>query len=197
MKKVLFLHGFFASGSCIPAQALRKALNGYAEVLSPDLPMNPQKAINFIIDVCTTKHPDIIVGNSNGSFLAQMVAPCVNTPALLGNPHFEMTKFLETRIGNHRYKSERMDGKMDFIIDQNLINAFASLELHQFDNCKEEFKDKIWGLFGENDTLAHYEPLFLEHYTHSYHFPGNHTPTAEEVALWYVPLIKKMCDTFL
>ena len=54
------------------------------------------------------------------------------------------------------------------------------------------YKDRIWGLFGEKDTLAHFEPLFLKHYTHSFHFPGGHTPTADEVRTWYVPLIEKL-----
>lgn len=62
----------------------------------------------------------------------------------------------------------------------------------QFGNCKPDFQDRIWGLFGEQDTLAHFEPLFLEHYRHSFHFPGGHTPTAEEVRDWYVPLAEKM-----
>jgi hypothetical protein len=51
-------------------------------------------------------------------------------------------------------------------------------------------------LFGEQDTLAHFEPLFLQHYTHSFHFPGNHTPTAEEVQKWYVPLAEQMLDLY-
>jgi hypothetical protein len=49
-------------------------------------------------------------------------------------------------------------------------------------------------LFGEQDTLAHFEPLFLEHYNHSFHFPGGHTPTEEEVRTWYVPLVEKLLD---
>jgi len=32
MKKLLFLHGFYASGQCVPAMALREALEGKAEV---------------------------------------------------------------------------------------------------------------------------------------------------------------------
>ena len=34
--------------------------------------------------------------------------------------------------------------------------------------------------------------FFLQHYNHSYHFPGGHTPTAEEVRTWYVPLAENM-----
>lgn len=37
MKKILFLHGFFASGQCVPALALREAFTGRVEVITPDL----------------------------------------------------------------------------------------------------------------------------------------------------------------
>ena len=74
----------------------------------------------------------------------------------------------------------------------DLINEFAELEAQQFQYYTPESKERIWGLFGEQDTLAHFEPLFLEHYTHSYHFTGAHTPTEQEVKTWYVPLIEKL-----
>ena len=46
--KILFLHGFFASGNCIPAQILKQALEGKAEVLMPNLPLHPREALAFI-----------------------------------------------------------------------------------------------------------------------------------------------------
>jgi hypothetical protein len=194
--KILFLHGFYASGQCVPALALREAFEGRAEVLTPDLPMHPKEAIQFIRELIDREKPDLLVGNSCGAFYAQMVAPMVGIPALLGNPHFQMTEFLKPRIGAHQYKSPRKEGKQDFIIDETLIEEFAELEAHQFDGIDAPmahlYKERVWGLFGEQDTLAHFEPLFLEHYAHSYHFPGNHTPTAEEVRNWYVPLAEKM-----
>jgi hypothetical protein len=103
-----------------------------------------------------------------------------------------MTEFLKPRIGAQRYKSPRANGNQDFIIDEALINEFVELEAQQFQYCSPQSKERIWGLFGEQDTLAHFEPLFLEHYTYSYHFPGAHTPTAQEVKTWYVPLIEKL-----
>lgn len=72
--KILFLHGFFASGSCIPAQALKQAFAGKAEVLTPDLPLHPREALAFITKLCEREHPNVLVGNSNGSFLGQIVA---------------------------------------------------------------------------------------------------------------------------
>ncbi|MBO6124270.1 MAG: hypothetical protein J6P55_00205 [Bacteroidaceae bacterium] len=190
--KILFLHGFFASGQCVPAVALREAFEGRAEVLTPDLPMHPEEAVRFIRELCKNERPDVLVGNSCGSFYAQMIAPALGIPALLGNPHFQMTEFLKPRIGAHQYKSPRKNGIQDFVIDEQLIREFAEMQQHQFDGCTSYGKEHIWGIFGEQDTLAHFEPLFLEHYTHSYHFPGGHTPTAEEVRTWYVPLIERL-----
>ena len=111
MKKILFLHGFYASGQCVPAVALREAFECRAELLTPDLPMHPKEAINFIRDLIDREKPDALVGNSCGSFYAQMIAPIVGLPALLGNPHFKMTEFLKPRIVAHQYKSPRKDGK--------------------------------------------------------------------------------------
>ena len=190
--KILFLHGFFASGSCIPAQALKQAFAGKAEVLTPDLPLHPREALAFITKFCEREHPNVLVGNSNGSFLGQIVASRLGMPALLGNPHFEMTCFLSERIGTYEYKSPRADGRQHFVIDQPLIDEFANIQAHQWDDWRPEMTDRIWGLFGENDHLAHFEPLFLQHYTHAYHFPGAHTPTAKEMREYYVPLVERL-----
>lgn len=192
MKKILFLHGFYASGQCVPAVALREAFTGKAKVLTPDLPMHSQEAMEFISDLTDSEKPDLLIGNSCGSFYAQMIAPVVDIPALLGNPHFQMSEFLQQRIGQHEYKSPRKDGKQSFVIDEALVEEFAALEAVQFDHCTYAYRERVWGLFGEQDTLAHFEPLFLEHYNRSFHFPGGHTPTADEVRTWYVPLAEKM-----
>ena len=191
-KKILFLHGFYASGSCVPAQALKETFDGKATILTPDLPLHPADAFRFIRAICDQEKPDILVGNSCGSFYAQMISSIVGISALLGNPHFKMSDFLRERIGNHQYKSPRANGIQDFTIDKQLVREFEEMEAHQFDNCNIYNKERVWGIFGEEDTLAHFEPLFLEHYTHSFHFPGGHTPTAEQFKTWYCPLIEKM-----
>ena len=196
MAKILFLHGFYATGQCVPALALRDAFAGRAKVLTPDLPQHPREVLEQVRSVIDREKPDLLVGNSCGAFYAQMLAPVVGIPALLGNPHFKMTDFLKPRIGEHEYKSPRRDGRRRFIIDEALIEEFAELEAIQFSRCRPDFRDRVWGLFGEADTLAHFEPVFLEHYDHSFHFPGGHTPTAEEVRLWYVPLAERMLAAF-
>lgn len=194
MERILFLHGFFATGSCPMAKALRRGFEGRADVLTPDLPLHPKEALRFIHSLCDTEKPDLLLGNSCGAFLAQMLSPIVGIPALLGNPHFKMTDFLRARIGEHEYKAPRQDGNQRLVIDEALIREFEELEATQFDGYSPYFKDWVWGLFGENDSLAHFEPTFKEHYSNSFHFPGGHTPTEQEVVTWYVPLAQKMLD---
>ena len=196
MKKILFLHGFFATGSCPMARALKEAFEGTAVVLTPDLPLHPKEALKEIRSIIDREQPDLLLGNSCGSFLAQMLAPVVGIPALLGNPYFMMTEFLKERIGEHEYKAPRRDGNQRLVIDEALIEEFAELEAVQFDHCNPYYKDRVWGLFGEQDTLAHFSPLFLHHYNQAFHFPGGHTPTEQEVKTWYAPLAQKMLMEF-
>ena len=196
MKKILFLHGFFATGSCPMARALKEAFEGTAVVLTPDLPLHPKEALKEIRSIIDREQPDLLLGNSCGSFLAQMLVPVVGIPALLGNPYFMMTEFLKERIGEHEYKAPRRDGNQRLVIDEALIEEFAELEAVQFDHCNPYYKNRVWGLFGEQDTLAHFSPLFLQHYNQAFHFPGGHTPTEQEVKTWYAPLAQKMLMEF-
>ena len=62
MKKILFLHGFYASGQCIPAMALRDAFEGRAEVITPDLPIHPKEAVRFISELIEAEKPDLLIG---------------------------------------------------------------------------------------------------------------------------------------
>lgn len=195
MKTIIFLHGFFASGSCVPANALREAFANRMRVLTPDLPIHPQEALRLIRKLCNDERPDLLVGNSCGSFYAQIIASETGTPALLGNPYFIMTDFLRQRIGKHQYKSPRADGNQNFVIDEQLISEFQEVEKIQFRNAGGRYKDRVWAIFGEQDTLARFEPLYLKYYHQTTHFPGAHTPTASETKAWHVPLIEKILTT--
>lgn len=192
MKKAIFLHGFYASGLCPMASALKESLKGQVIVLTPDIPLYPTEALAFVRDLCKHEKLDMLIGNSNGAFLAQMLATELQIPALLGNPHLKMSKFVSARIGENRYKSHRRDGNQEFIIAPSLVDEFTELEAHQWDNWDPSMSNLCIGLFGDNDTLAHFEPEIREHYDKTYHFPGDHTPTVEEVKQWYVPRVKEI-----
>ena len=64
--KILFFHGFFASGHCALADTLREALHPLADVAAPDLPLHPKTALQQMHAYCEKERPDLLVGHSCG-----------------------------------------------------------------------------------------------------------------------------------
>lgn len=194
MLKILFLHGFTSSGSCEIAETLKSEMAGIAEIVSPDIPLRPFEAMDMLQDICESERFDLIVGSSCGSFYGQQLVRLTGVPALLVSPFFKMTEFLEPRIGIHQYKSRRIDGQQQFEITEELVREFAEMEEHQFD-CYDEFnRYRVRGMFGAQDTLAHFKDIFKEYYADTMDFCGPHTMTEENVRNDLVPSILKMLE---
>ncbi|WP_333616113.1 YqiA/YcfP family alpha/beta fold hydrolase [Bacteroides pyogenes] len=159
MKKILFLHGFTSSGSCDMALALREALVGEARVIAPDLPLYPEEAVALIEREIRIHRPQLVVGSSCGGFYARMFVSA-HRKVILINPYFAMTEFLQTRIGTHRYKSPRADHRQEFKVTQRLVEHFRMMETVQFTDYTSRHKRYVYGLFGTQDTLAHFRPVY-------------------------------------
>lgn len=187
---ILFLHGFTSSGECEIARELRAGLEGVAEVVAPDLPLHPNEALDMLQDMCVNQSFDLIVGSSCGAFYGQQLVRFTGVPAVLVSPFFKMTEFLTQRIGVHEYKSPRNDGNQHFEIDTQLISEFAEMESHQFD-CYDTFnRDRVTGMFGTHDTLAHFRDVFLKYYDSAIDYDGPHTMTGQNVRRDLIPVIK-------
>ena len=194
MKKIMFLHGFTSSGDCEIANILKVELNGVAEITAPDLPLHPGKAMDMLQDLCCAKQFDLIVGSSCGSFYSQQLVRFTGLPAILVSPFLKMTEFLVPRIGVHEYKSPRADRQQRFVITPELVAEFAEMQKHQFD-CYDEFnRDRVWGMFGSKDTVAHFRDLFLKYYSTAIDYDGPHTMTVDNVLHDLVPVIRAMLD---
>lgn len=188
---ILFLHGFTSSGDCEIARTLKAELEGVAEVCAPDLPLHPYEAMDMLDDMCAGRQFDLIVGSSCGAFYGQQLVRLTGVPAILISPFFKMTEFLRGRIGIHEYKSPRADGKQLFEIDSRLIDEFAKMEEHQFD-CYDDFnRRRVIGMFGRQDTLAHFKDIFLKYYDSAIEYDGPHTMTVKNVREDLMPVLRR------
>ncbi len=195
MNKILFLHGFTSSGRYEIANTLKAEFEGTAEITAPDLPLHPYETMDMLRDLCESRRFDLVVGSSCGSFYGQQLVGSTGLPAILVNPFFKMTEFLEPRIGIHEYKSPRADGRQQFEVTPGLIEEFAEMQKHQFDNYKESDRDRVWGMFGSQDTLAHFRDLFLKYYSVAIDYDGPHTMTAANVRHDLSPAIRRFLTT--
>ncbi len=186
--KLLYLHGFTASGQCEIANELRSCLDGIAEVIAPDLPLYPEDAMELVRNICEEQNPEIVVGSSCGAFYAQMLADG-QRQIILVNPFFTMSEFLEPRIGKRSYKSRRLDGRQEFEVTEDLIGHFKEMESRQFDKYDPANKPSVYGLFGTKDDLAHFRSTYDRYYANAREFDGHHTMTRQNVRESLVPLI--------
>ena len=195
IKKILFLHGFTSGGNCEIASILTDALADEVEFVCPDLPLHPTEALELVRDLCVSESPDLIVGSSCGAFYAQQVVRTEGIPALLINPFFLMSEFLEPRIGTHTYKCKREDGNQTLEITPELVEEFKQMEQHQFDLYDDFNRSRVWGLFGTQDHLAHFKTKFSEYYSTTRTFEGGHTIEPQNVRSVLVPMIQEMLAT--
>lgn len=192
MKTVLFLHGFFSSGQSDVAKGLEEGLRGQARLIAPDLPCDPSEALETARRLIHSEGVDLLVGNSCGSMLSAWLSPREGIPALLGNPYFAMSEFLEPRKGVKTYKAPRLDGNETVLIDEALIDSYRKVESELFEAGGDLARSRIWGLFGDQDDLAHFRDVFQEHFSQDFTFPGAHTPTFTQARDCYAPLAVKM-----
>ncbi len=181
MKKIFFLHGLNWSVACPMAVTLREELRGVAEVVAPDLSVDPEVALAAVREICREVKTDLIVGSSYGSFLGQQVVGEVGCRALLCSPMFQMAEFLQTRIGWHEFKSPRRDGAIGYEVTPELIEKYRRTEVHQFDGYNPAMRDRVIGFYGSQDTLARTRQEFLRYYSTVIDYDGPHTMTPENV----------------
>ena len=63
MQKIVYLHGLGSSGATQTADYLRNKLSE-VEVISPDIPLRPEEALQVLNRLCYEVKPNIIVGNA-------------------------------------------------------------------------------------------------------------------------------------
>ncbi len=192
IKKILFLHGFTSGGQCEIAHTLREELAGTADIISPDLPLSPISALSIIRLICKRKCPDLIVGSSCGAFYAQQIVRFEGIPALLINPYFKMSEFLSPRIGISQYKCPRQNGETEYEVTEQLIEEFRQIEDLQFHFYDEFDKERVWGLFGTEDSIADFNDVFSQYFSISHTFQGKHTMSSDNVKEILAPTIKEM-----
>ena len=168
-KKILYVHGFASSGSSGTVGRMRLLLP-QATVIAPDLPVDPQAAIDLLKDLCARENPDLVVGTSMGGMYTEQLAGydriCVN-PAL----HLADTILKNNGLGKQEFHSVRQDGQTSFMVTKALVEEYRSVSDRRFSVAEPE---RVWGLFGTKDTMVNCFDEFAAHYPQALHFDGEH-----------------------
>ena len=187
--KVLYIHGFASAGSTGSATQLRNHFYPKGvQVLSPDVPVEPLRAIAFLHDYVQEHNPDLIVATSMGAMYAEQLR---GIRRILVNPSFYMARLLTFRgMGRQEFRNKREDGAKDFKVDKQMIAEFKEVEKQSFLGITPEEKQMVWGLFGTRDKNVNCQPDFRKHYgaTQMSLFEGEHYLNGEVLGKVIIPL---------
>ena len=187
--KVLYIHGFASAGSTGSATQLRNHFYPKGvQVLSPDVPVEPLRAIAFLHDYVQEQKPNLIVATSMGAMYAEQLH---GIRRILVNPSFHMARLLTFRgMGRQEFRNKREDGAKDFKVDKQMIAEFKEVEKQSFQGITAEEKQLVWGLFGTKDKNVNCQPDFCQHYGTAQMslFEGEHYLNGEVLGKVIIPL---------
>ena len=184
--KILFIHGLASSGAYKMASTLRILIKG-SEVISPDVPIEPDEALDLLEGICRDEDPDLVVGLSLGGFWAQKLR---GRRKILINPDFHISALLESMMGEVKYLSPRADGAEYFSITQGICDGYRKLEEGQFKDIGPEEAALTTGIFADRDKMVDCRPEFELHYPGRSHvYPGTHLPDYPHTKRYILPVI--------
>lgn len=185
---ILYVHGFASSGNSGTARTIQKYLPK-SKVFSPDLPIDPKKALKLLQDTVEKEKIDIVVGTSMGGMLAQKLR---GVPKVLVNPAFHVSESMRKKIGTVPFFSSREDGATEFKVTPSLCDEYRKIESNQFDHLNEKEKAMTYGLFGTDDEVVNNQTEFDQYYSQKMIFPGGHRLSDAAVHDYVVEAILKL-----
>lgn len=192
-KKILYVHGFSSSGQSGTVVKIREMLPG-ATVVAPDLPLHPAEAMDLLHHTCETENPDMIIGTSMGGMYAEML---YGYDRILVNPAFQMgdTMLKHGMLGKNTFLNPRQDGVQEFIVTKALVEEYKEITAKCFAGVTdEESRDRVYGLFGDEDPVVHTRDLFSQHYRNAISFHGEHRMNDKILLHSVLPVVQWIDD---
>ena len=189
--KLVYFHGFASSGASGTVQLLRKIFPS-AQVVAPDIPVDPEEALPMLQKLVQTEQPDVIVVTSMGGMYAQQMHGFLR---ICVNPSFRISTSKLLHTGVHKWLNGRKNHEKEFRITADIIKRYNQMERKQFDGITPDDRELCYGLFGINDTSVN--PInayntFTKYYTHAERFEGEHQLNDKVIHKVLLPLLKQL-----
>jgi predicted esterase YcpF (UPF0227 family) len=191
-KTVLYVHGFASSGQSGTVRRLQEVLP-QARVIAPDLPVHPQEAQALLNDVCQREQPDLIIGTSMGGMYTEQLR---NYDRICVNAALEIAETMKAHgmTGTQQFQNPRLDGVQEFYVDKALVKEYREVSEQRFQGMTDDDRQRVYGLFGDEDELVDTYDMFHEHYPQALHFHGEHRMNDRSFMHSVVPVIRWIDD---
>ena len=191
-KKLLYVHGFGSSGQSGTVRRLRTVFPS-SIVLAPDLPVHPQEAMDLLRHICEEEKPNLILGTSMGGMYTEQLRGfdriCTNPALCIAD-----TMQQHGMTGTQTFQNPRKDGVQQFYVDKAMVKEYRMVSERRFEGLDDADRQRVYGLFGDEDTLVDTFALFHEHYPRAISFHGEHRMDDRSFMHSVLPVIRWVDD---
>lgn len=191
-KKILYVHGFASSGQSGTVGRIREVFPN-ATVIAPDIPVKPQEAVELLNKVCAQEQPDLIIGTSMGGMYTEQLR---GFDRICVNPALEIAETMKAHgmTGTQQFQNPRLDGVQEFYVDKALVKEYREVSEQRFEGLTDDDRQRVYGLFGDEDDLVDTFGMFAEHYPQAIHFHGEHRMNDHSFMHSVVPVVRWIDD---
>lgn len=161
---ILYIHGF---ASCGDSNKTRLLKQHFKNVLSPDIPVDPDEAISFIQKTIIDNEVSLIIGSSLGGFYAAYFAQKFQIKSILLNPSTQPFITLAPYVGTNEFfcSGESFEWTKEHIV-----------KLMSYAISKDSIKASVLVLLQKGDEVLDYQKAatLYEHYQLIIQENGNH-----------------------
>ena len=198
--KILYIHGLGSGKYSSTPQRLREALPR-AEVLSPEIPIDPREAMAFLEEsFLNDTSIDLVMGSSLGGFYSLILK---HHKKLLANPALFADEDIAQGIGlgEQEFLCERENGARTYMIDEDFIAGLRAIrrKIYEADPLRpglpeQEQVKNTWAIFADHDELLSHHDDFCRLFdpAHALRMEGEHRLSEENVRQDILPLIEKI-----
>jgi hypothetical protein len=191
-KKIMYVHGFASSGQSGTVSRIREVFPN-ATVIAPDVPVKPLEAVDLLNKLCREEQPDLIIGTSMGGMYAEQLR---GFDRICVNPALEIAETMRQHgmTGTQQFQNPRQDGVQEFYVDKAMVKEYREVSERRFEGLDDEDRQRVFGLFGDEDTLVNTFGMFAAHYPQATHFHGEHRMNDKSFMQAVVPVVRWIDD---
>ena len=149
--------------------------------------------MTLLRQTCADEQPDIIVGTSMGGMYTEQLRGfdriCTNPALCIAD-----TMHDHGMTGTQTFQNPRLDGVQSFYVDKALVKEYRTVSERRFEGLDEDDSLRVYGLFGDEDTLVDTFGLFHEHYPQAIRFHGEHRMDDRSFMHSVLPVIRWIDD---
>jgi predicted esterase YcpF (UPF0227 family) len=156
----MYVHGFLSSAQSGTVKMLQE-LMPEAKIIAEDIPVHPEEALQLLKSMAENEKPDLIIGTSMGGMFTEMLH---GFDRILVNPAFQMGDTMSSMTGRQEFQNPRKDGVNEIMVNKSLIKEYKDITGLSFKDIDDNDKNRVIGMFGDNDPVVHTFDIFRSHY---------------------------------